>query len=915
MKKTFIKQTLSVFIAILVVTLSLPVCVATDDSVVSGSLGNTVQWTLYDQERLVITGNGTMRNPNSSSSGCMFYAGTYKYKTTVKTVVIESGITNIANGIFSGCSNIESISIPDTVTEIGSYAFRGCTNLTEIRIPDGVTSIKDYTFTGCIHCRLYIPASVNSIVTKHQFGPCAFISVDENNTVYSSDANGALYNKVKSELYSFPYDGVDSPVIPNSVRILSDYAFSNTCIKTINLHNGVTELGQYCFSHSEDLEQIALPNSLNTIGENAFQYCTSLRSIIIPNSISKLAGWTFYHCDSLQNVNLPENLTSLPSYTFSDCSSIENIVLPRNLISISSGVFQNCVSLKTITIFKNLKSIYSNSSTKPFTNCINLNDVYYEGTEEDWAKVSGRQNLGNATIHFGVIPETSVMTANYSFENDSFNFENRKVETSLLDYQNVFGILIGAVLYGLLPNAGATGVCAGMALTNKALFENRKAVSNFNVDRIRLLQRTSTNSTYNKLEDVIKYGQIFTKSFWWTIKRSNGIENVLETIKQNVEDGKLTIIGLEGGNKGNNHAVLAVGLKNNQIIIDDPNEKNVTLLLNYSDNGEWSYTSPNLNTWTSSNSSIYTINCCDDFMTSVGNRLLLETPADILVRHSLLILDKFVIGADFYCNLKTYPISADYGNLENAEKESISPNVYWLDGQDEVILTNNGNKDECVTLVGEDTQVKSVLSENMTTEINLNDQSKETVTIKLAREGNIDTTITRVKDENTIEGLRIQGTSSGETVTIKQVEKGAIVTGLENMDITYLKDDVVVDTAQQMNNAGEETVITITEEDDIIISDDQQDSHTHTYTSAITTDPTCTADGETTYTCTICGDTYTEPIPATGEHIDADNDGYCDTCEEMMTGGQHCKYCGKIHGGLFGWLVKFFHSIFAIFKR
>ena len=91
--------------------------------------------------------------------------------------------------------------------------------------------------------------------------------------------------------------------------------------------------------------------------------------------------------------------------------------------------------------------------------------------------------------------------------------------------------------------------------------------------------------------------------------------------------------------------------------------------------------------------------------------------------------------------------------------------------------------------------------------------------------------------------------------------------------------------------------------------------HTHTYTSTITTPATCTADGETTYTCTVCGDTYTEPIPATGEHEDADNDGYCDTCEEMMTGGQHCKFCGKIHGGLFGWLVKFFHSIFAIFKR
>ncbi len=66
-------------------------------------------------------------------------------------------------------------------------------------------------------------------------------------------------------------------------------------------------------------------------------------------------------------------------------------------------------------------------------------------------------------------------------------------------------------------------------------------------------------------------------------------------------------------------------------------------------------------------------------------------------------------------------------------------------------------------------------------------------------------------------------------------------------------------------------------------------------------------DGAATYTVTVNPEQHT--------HADADNDGKCDTCGEKMTGGKHCKYCGKIHGGAFGWLVKFFHSIFAIFKR
>ena len=89
----------------------------------------------------------------------------------------------------------------------------------------------------------------------------------------------------------------------------------------------------------------------------------------------------------------------------------------------------------------------------------------------------------------------------------------------------------------------------------------------------------------------------------------------------------------------------------------------------------------------------------------------------------------------------------------------------------------------------------------------------------------------------------------------------------------------------------------------------------HQYTETVITAPTCTASGESTFTCSICSDTYTETIPALG-HTDDNNDGHCDRCGEQMTGGDHCKFCGKIHnGGFFDKLTGFFHKIFAIFKR
>ncbi len=95
---------------------------------------------------------------------------------------------------------------------------------------------------------------------------------------------------------------------------------------------------------------------------------------------------------------------------------------------------------------------------------------------------------------------------------------------------------------------------------------------------------------------------------------------------------------------------------------------------------------------------------------------------------------------------------------------------------------------------------------------------------------------------------------------------------------------------------------------------DKTEDCNHIYTTK-DIDPTCEKEGTRIYTCRICGHVETETL-AKLDHNDKDNDGYCDNgCGQMMTGGNHCKYCGKIHDGLFGWLVGFFHSILAIFKR
>ncbi|MGN1411431.1 MAG: leucine-rich repeat domain-containing protein [Oscillospiraceae bacterium] len=79
----------------------------------------------------------------------------YSYKTEVKSIIIEDGITSIGIGQFLDFSNLTEVSLPESLTSIGNGAFEMCNSLTKITIPKSVTSIGDNTFYNCDNLTIY----------------------------------------------------------------------------------------------------------------------------------------------------------------------------------------------------------------------------------------------------------------------------------------------------------------------------------------------------------------------------------------------------------------------------------------------------------------------------------------------------------------------------------------------------------------------------------------------------------------------------------------------------------------------------------------------------------------------------------------------------------------------------------------
>ena len=77
------------------------------------------------------------------------YTGHMGDNSTLQTIKLPQGITDIRDYAFNHCSSLTSIDFPVALNTIGNYAFFGCSSLKSIEIPSGVTGIGAGAFGDC----------------------------------------------------------------------------------------------------------------------------------------------------------------------------------------------------------------------------------------------------------------------------------------------------------------------------------------------------------------------------------------------------------------------------------------------------------------------------------------------------------------------------------------------------------------------------------------------------------------------------------------------------------------------------------------------------------------------------------------------------------------------------------------------
>lgn len=225
-----------------------------------------------------------------------------------------------------------------------------------------------------------------------------------------------------------PYGPWENPhfsslIIPNSLEIIGDYAFSGCAeLETLHIPASVKHIQGNPFPsmlpittdsplyvvkddilydkdytrliHTFSLSKtILIDPSVRKIEHSAFRGCNNLSNIIVHSEISEIGGYAFSYCPNLNNVIINAKMEIIPDglfrgsgiyefviptetkkiglASFADCKRLQKVDIPQNVTEIDAFAFENDESLKYVTINANIQAIEQGT----FRGCLSLKEI------------------------------------------------------------------------------------------------------------------------------------------------------------------------------------------------------------------------------------------------------------------------------------------------------------------------------------------------------------------------------------------------------------------------------------------------------------------------------------------------------------------------------------------------------------
>ena len=160
--------------------------------------------------------------------------------------------------------------------------------------------------------------------------------------IYNGNNGFKKVINIESNYGSVDYNRLNNIVLPESLKSISDYTFSNcTYLTNIEIPYNVFSIGHNAFEGSGLLE-ITIPNNTQRILSSAFKNCKALTNITIPTKLEVIGIGAFYGCDNIEYIIVESQTIA------NDLNSIDigmgglecNVYVRKSLIVANSDRFE-----------------------------------------------------------------------------------------------------------------------------------------------------------------------------------------------------------------------------------------------------------------------------------------------------------------------------------------------------------------------------------------------------------------------------------------------------------------------------------------------------------------------------------------------------------------------------------------------
>lgn len=408
----------------------------------SGTCGAELHWN-YDETTCTLTISGTGKMDDFASRSTSTNAAPWvQYRSSIKTLVIQDGVTYLGNYAFFDCTALTQVQIASSVTELGNEIFTNCTSLRKVTLPDSIAKIGSSVFSGCTALEDVTWSANLSAIPSRTFEDCKLLS---------------------------------QFTIPSAVTEIGYGVFMNSGLKELTIDEGLTTITEGAFAECGNLRQIMLPKTVTYFGRSVFSGCNELMNVVflgdapqfalnsffgmtvtiyyqegnetwaqvdtemlegtvflcptkdpasvtvpkdgepvrgvcganayweLNNGVLTISGsgpmegamWSNYR-ENITKVIIEDGITSIASSAFYQCVNLKEVTIPESVTTVESSAFRYCSSLKQIKLPSGITHIDSYT----FEDCTALESIVIPDgvTEIGWSAFNRCTSLRSVTL-------------------------------------------------------------------------------------------------------------------------------------------------------------------------------------------------------------------------------------------------------------------------------------------------------------------------------------------------------------------------------------------------------------------------------------------------------------------------------------------------------------------------------------